>query len=91
MFNRRSLIKSASGAFTLNAVLPGWAHSASSGRSRPLPALSGPDIALTIDHASWTIDGRDGHAIVDTRRRLGEPGAVDHMHGRVILDRRADQ
>ncbi|MBY0508608.1 MAG: copper resistance system multicopper oxidase [Rhodospirillaceae bacterium] len=65
-FNRRQLISAAAatgGGAALNAMLPGWARSASSGIARSLETLSGPEIALTIDHTPWRIDGRVGHAV----------------------------
>lgn len=45
------------------ALLPGWARSAAPGVARALPVVSGNDIKLTVDHASWSIDGRAGHAV----------------------------
>lgn len=55
--DRRTLLKfgSLAGAASL---LPTWARSASPGRVRALPTVSGNDITLTVDHASWPIDGR---------------------------------
>lgn len=66
MINRRRLLK---GAMTLGAgltftgMLPTWAKSATPGLSRPLPTLSGVDIALTIAQTRWAVDGRTGNAI----------------------------
>ncbi|MGE3477517.1 MAG: copper resistance system multicopper oxidase [Rhodospirillaceae bacterium] len=62
MTSRRSLLKS--GSLTgLAALLPRWAHGASPGIARALPSVSGSDITLTVGHASWSIDGRQGHAV----------------------------
>ena len=62
MTNRRRFLTTSSVAGAA-ALLPGWARSASPGIARTLPALSGNDIKLTVGRASWTIDGRAGHAI----------------------------
>ncbi len=62
MTSRRSLLKN--GSLTgLAALLPRWAHGASPGIVRALPSVSGSDITLTVGHASWSIDGRQGHAV----------------------------
>jgi len=66
MKNRRSFLREGStvaGAAALNALFPQWAQSATPGINRNFPTLTGPDIALTVAHAPWTIDGRDAHAI----------------------------
>ncbi|MGR4863544.1 copper resistance system multicopper oxidase [Caulobacter sp. LARHSG274] len=60
--DRRRLLQVAAGAgaaAALDALLPGWAQSATSG----LPALPGPDIALSVGHLRLAIDGRMGHAV----------------------------
>ncbi|MCC6913646.1 MAG: copper resistance system multicopper oxidase [Rhodospirillaceae bacterium] len=62
MTSRRSLLKKGSLA-GLVSLLPKWAHSASPGIVRALPAVSGSDITLTVGHASWSIDGRQGRAV----------------------------
>jgi CopA family copper-resistance protein len=65
-FDRRQLLQRASalgGGLALSGLLPAWARSATPEGPRALPSLSGTDIALTIDHASWSIDGRNGHAV----------------------------
>jgi CopA family copper-resistance protein len=65
-FDRRQLLQSVSavgGGLALSGLLPAWAQSATTEGPGPLPFLSGTDIALTIDHAGWTVDGRTGHAI----------------------------
>ena len=59
---RRNFLRSASlagSALVVNGLLPGWAANAAAG----LQVLSGPDIALTIDHLTMTVDGRASHAI----------------------------
>jgi CopA family copper-resistance protein len=62
MNSRRSLLKQASLA-GLGALLPRWAHSAAPGIARALPTVSGSDIKLTVGHAHWSVDGREGHAV----------------------------
>ncbi len=66
MTSRRSFLKQgyslASGG-ALAAMLPRWARSATGGMTRALPTLMGPDIALTIGHKPWTVDGRESHAV----------------------------
>ena len=42
---------------------PAWAQPVSPGIVRPLPTVSGEDIALRIGHMAMTIDGRTSHAI----------------------------
>jgi CopA family copper-resistance protein len=44
----------------LGALLPAWARA---GVGKTPEVLSGEDIALTIGHASVTIDGKPGHAV----------------------------
>ncbi len=61
MTSRRSLLRT--GLAGATALLPSWARSASPGLARTLPTVSGNDIKLTVGHASWSIDGRDGHAV----------------------------
>lgn len=51
------------GAAAFGGLLPGWAQTNTPGIAPSLPQLSGPDIALTIGHASIMIDGRAGHAV----------------------------
>ena len=59
---RRGLL--AFGAAALGTgLLPAWAQSNSRGTTRVLPMLSGPNVALTIDHTPWPIGRRTGHAI----------------------------
>lgn len=61
MTSRRNILKT--GLAGAASLLPSWARSASPGRVRALPVVSGNDIHLTIDHASWSIDGRTAHAV----------------------------
>ena len=56
--DRRRLLQTSSGLL-LSALLPRWAVSASPGR----PIVSGPDLALSIDHLTMTVDGRTSHAV----------------------------
>ncbi len=66
MTSRRSFIKQGSslaGGTALAALWPRWARSAAPGMPRTPPALLGPDIALTIGHRPWVVDGRESHAV----------------------------
>ena len=63
---RRQLISSAGAAIsgaTISGLLPSWARSATQSLLPTLPTLSGEDIALTIGHTPFTVDGRMGHAV----------------------------
>jgi CopA family copper-resistance protein len=51
------------GGATLTGLLPGWASAQEGDPSRSPPALTGPDIKLTIGHTPVTIDGVAGHAV----------------------------
>ncbi|RAK60204.1 copper resistance system multicopper oxidase [Phenylobacterium hankyongense] len=62
--DRRRLLRGAAlagGGLALSNLLPGWAQAA--GADQAMPSVSGDNIALTIDHAAWTVDGRRGHAV----------------------------
>jgi len=64
--DRRTLLRGAAvagGSLSLASWFPAWAQSGSAGIARPLPTVSGADIALRIAHQMMTIDGRDSHAI----------------------------
>ncbi len=58
---RRQLLTGA-GALAAASLLPGWARSQTPGLVRP-QALSGDEIALSIDHTHLTLDGRQGHGV----------------------------
>jgi CopA family copper-resistance protein len=61
--DRRRLLRGAGGlggGLVAASLLPGWARSATPSAGT---GLSGPEIALTVDHAKVDIDGRGGHAI----------------------------
>ena len=63
--SRRELLRGATlagGGLAAAGLLPGWAQSATPGRSAP-PALSGEDIRLTIGHSSLKVGGRAAHAV----------------------------
>ena len=65
-FDRRQLLRRATlfgGGLAASSLYPAWPQTGSTGLARPLPTLSGTDIALTVAHATHTIDGRAGHAI----------------------------
>ena len=64
--DRRRLLREAAlagGGLALSSLLPGWARAAPPGAGQAMPSVAGDDIALTIDHARWTVDGRSGHAM----------------------------
>ncbi|SDD25577.1 copper-resistance protein, CopA family [Sphingomonas sp. YR710] len=64
--DRRSLLRSAalaSGGLSLASWFPAWAQPVSGGIVRPLPTVSGTDIALRIGHQMMMVDGRESHAI----------------------------
>ena len=61
--HRRGLLGLGTGGFALSALMPAWAQNVSPGIAKPLSVLFGPDIALTIGHAMWTVDGKPGHAV----------------------------
>jgi CopA family copper-resistance protein len=65
-FDRRQLLRGASalgGGAALSALLPAWAQSGTPGISSTLPTVSGENIALTVGHTPFKVDGRAGHAI----------------------------
>ncbi|RJF93798.1 copper resistance system multicopper oxidase [Sphingomonas cavernae] len=64
--DRRTFFRGAAlagGTAAFSAWLPAWAQPVSAGIARPLPTVSGTDIALRIAHQMMTIDGRESHAI----------------------------
>lgn len=66
LVSRRQLLRYGAffgGGLALNGLLPTWARSESHGLVKPLAAVSGSDIALTIGHTPFPVDGRTGHAI----------------------------
>ncbi|WP_126177273.1 copper resistance system multicopper oxidase [Tsuneonella rigui] len=66
VLGRRALLRAAaiSGAgFGLAQALPAWAQPLSKGLVRPLPTVSGNDIALTIGQVSVEVDGQVSRAI----------------------------
>lgn len=65
-FDRRQLLRGASmigGGMAVSAMLPSWAQSATPGLVSTLPTVSGENIALTIGHTPFKVDGRMGHAV----------------------------
>ena len=65
-FDRRSLLRGAAlggAGLSLANWFPAWAQPVSAGIVRPLPTVSGTDIALKIAHQMMTVDGRETHAI----------------------------
>lgn len=66
VLGRRALLRAAavSGAgFGLAQALPAWAQPLSKGLVRPLPTVSGNDIALAIGQVSVEVDGKVSRAI----------------------------
>ena len=66
MIDRRQMLRGAAlagGGLALTAYMPAWAQPVSSGTVRPLPTVSGSNIALTIAEKMMLIDGREQHAI----------------------------
>jgi CopA family copper-resistance protein len=64
--DRRTLLRSAAiggGSAALASWFPAWAQPVSTGIARPLPTVTGTDIALRIAHQMMMIDGRESHAI----------------------------
>lgn len=64
--DRRQLLRGAAlagGGLALSASLPAWAQPVSGGIVKPLPTLSGTDIALTIDSFPLIVDGKPTPAI----------------------------
>jgi CopA family copper-resistance protein len=65
-FDRRSLLRGAAlagGGLSLASWFPAWAQPVSVGIVRPLPIVSGTDIALRIGHQMMMVDGRESHAV----------------------------
>ena len=65
-FDRRQLLRGASvigGGLAVSAMLPSWAQSATPGLVSTLPTVSGENIAMTIGHTPFKVDGRIGHAV----------------------------
>ena len=61
MIDRRELFARAGGALAAAGLMPAWATAATS-PTRNSGTLTGSDIALTVGHAMWSVDGRSGHA-----------------------------
>ncbi len=63
--DRRQLLRTAAagGGFALVASMPAWAQPVSGGIIKPLPTLSGPEIALAIDRLTLSVDGKPMPAI----------------------------
>ncbi|AGH50676.1 putative multicopper oxidase [Sphingomonas sp. MM-1] len=63
---RRAFLRAAAicgGGAGLASAMPSWAQPVSAGIARPLPVLSGTDIALSIGHAAVTVDGKTSPAV----------------------------
>lgn len=66
VLGRRALLRAAalsSAGFGLAQALPAWAQPQSKGLVRPLPTVSGTDIALSIGKVSVEVDGKTSRAI----------------------------
>lgn len=64
--DRRQVLRGAavaSGTLALSAYMPAWAQPVSRGIVKPLPTVSGSDIALTIDSFRLLVDGKSTPAI----------------------------
>ncbi len=64
--HRRDLLRgafAAAGGAATSTFMPSWARSGTLGLTNRPSTVSGRDIALTIDHASWPVDGRSGPAV----------------------------
>ncbi|MBY8821579.1 copper resistance system multicopper oxidase [Sphingomonas colocasiae] len=64
--DRRTLLRGAAisgGTAALAGWFPAWAQPVSAGIVRPLPTVSGTEIALRIAHQMITVDGRESHGI----------------------------
>ncbi|MBB3862031.1 CopA family copper-resistance protein [Novosphingobium hassiacum] len=64
--NRRALLRGASlagGGLALSTWMPAWAQPVSRGIAKPLPQLSGDNIALRVAHEMVQVDGRQAHVI----------------------------
>jgi len=61
---RRDFLRTAAlGGAGLAGALPAWAQTLSPGLARPLPTVSGTDIALTIGKVSVRVDGKISRAV----------------------------
>jgi CopA family copper-resistance protein len=64
--NRRDLLRgggAVGGAAAFAAAMPAWAQPVSTGIIKPIPLVSGADIALTIERLRLIVDGRPTPAI----------------------------
>jgi len=59
--DRRAFLGAGAGA-GLAGIMPAWAQPVSAGLIRPLPTVSGSDIALTIDKVAVKVDGKVSRA-----------------------------
>ncbi|HXG99580.1 MAG TPA: copper resistance system multicopper oxidase [Sphingomicrobium sp.] len=61
---RRDFLRTAAlGGAGLAAAMPAWAQTLSPGLARPLPTVSGTDIALTIGKVAVRVDGKVSRAV----------------------------
>ncbi len=61
---RRDFLRTAAlGGAGLAGAMPAWAQTLSPGLARPLPTVSGTDIALTIGKVSVRVDGKVSRAV----------------------------
>mgnify|MGYP003947187575 FL=1 len=64
--DRRQVLRGAAvagGGIALSAYMPAWAQPVSGGIAKPLPMVSGSEIALTIDSFKLPVDGKSTPAI----------------------------
>ena len=66
LLERRSFLRAAglaTAGVAIGGAMPAWAQPLSSGLVRPLPTVSGTDIALSIGHVATRVDGKVGRAV----------------------------
>ena len=80
------------GGSALSSLLPAWAQSATPGWANSLPTVSGEEVALTIDKASWPVDGQSGPAITVNGT---VPGPIlrlkEGQQARIVVHNRMDE
>jgi CopA family copper-resistance protein len=94
-FDRRRLLRAGAllgGGALAQGLLPGWAQSATPGLPGDLASVSGDEIRLVLDRASWPVNGRAGNAITINGTL---PGPVLRLREgqtvRLMVDNRMDE
>jgi len=65
--DRRALLRGAAaggGIAALSGLLPAWAQSGSAGIRPDMTTLNGPNVDLSVNHGSFTLGDRTGHAFM---------------------------